>query len=167
MSESITYTVDGDGVAVITIDQKDRSMNVLFEGFMEEFGAAVEKAAGDDQVKGVIVTSAKDSFIAGADLTWILGLFERDLSLDETWDFSWRLQDGLRRMETCGKPFVAAINGTALGGGLEVCLACHYRVALNHPKAVLGLPEVKVGLLPGAGVPSAFPGSSASSRRCR
>jgi 3-hydroxyacyl-CoA dehydrogenase/enoyl-CoA hydratase/3-hydroxybutyryl-CoA epimerase len=151
MSESITYTVDGDGIAVITIDQKDRSMNVLFEGFMEEFGAAVENAAGDDQVKGVIVTSAKDSFIAGADLTWILGLFDRDLSLEETWDFSWRLQEGLRRMETCGKPFVAAINGTALGGGLEVCLACHYRVALNHPKAVLGLPEVKVGLLPGAG----------------
>ncbi len=73
MTESISYNVDGDGVAVLSIDQKDRSMNVLFEGFMEEFGAAVEKAVADDAVKGVIVTSGKDSFIAGADLTWILG----------------------------------------------------------------------------------------------
>jgi 3-hydroxyacyl-CoA dehydrogenase/enoyl-CoA hydratase/3-hydroxybutyryl-CoA epimerase len=151
MTESISYNVDGDGVAVLTIDQKDRSMNVLFEGFMEEFGAAVEKAVADDAVKGVIVTSGKDSFIAGADLTWILSLFDRNLNVDEAWDFSWALQQGLRRMETSGKPFVAAINGTALGGGLEVCLACHHRVALDHPKAVLGLPEVKVGLLPGAG----------------
>jgi 3-hydroxyacyl-CoA dehydrogenase/enoyl-CoA hydratase/3-hydroxybutyryl-CoA epimerase len=151
MTESISYKVDGDGVALITIDQQDRSMNVLFEGFMEEFGAAVEKAVADAAVKGVIVTSGKDSFIAGADLTWILSLFDKDLSVDEAWDFSWALQQGLRRMETSGKPFVAAINGTALGGGLEVCLACHYRVALDHPKSVLGLPEVKVGLLPGAG----------------
>jgi 3-hydroxyacyl-CoA dehydrogenase/enoyl-CoA hydratase/3-hydroxybutyryl-CoA epimerase len=151
MTDSISYNVDGDGVALLTIDQKDRSMNVLFEGFMEEFGAAVEKAVADDAVKGVIVTSGKDSFIAGADLTWILSLFDKDLSVDEAWDFSWALQQGLRRMETSGKPFVAAINGTALGGGLEVCLACHYRVALDHPKSVLGLPEVKVGLLPGAG----------------
>ncbi|MCC5862702.1 MAG: enoyl-CoA hydratase/isomerase family protein [Gammaproteobacteria bacterium] len=152
MFETIDYQKDAEGIVTLTIDLKDRSMNVLTPQFTSDLAQAIERIAGDDGVRGALITSAKDSFLAGADLKGFGALFalaseDAPSAYEQARGFSLIL----RRMETCGKPFAVAINGTALGGGLEICLACHYRVAANAPKAVLGLPEVQVGLLPGAG----------------
>ena len=127
----------------------NRAMNVLNEASMTAYAGALETALKDEKVKGIIITSGKDSFIAGADLEMILGLDTSDASkLME--QFS-QLQKMFRRQETGGKPIVAAINGTALGGGFEICLATHYRIAAANPKTKVGQPEVKIGLLPGGG----------------
>jgi 3-hydroxyacyl-CoA dehydrogenase/enoyl-CoA hydratase/3-hydroxybutyryl-CoA epimerase len=145
----INYTIDGDGIATITWDMPGRSMNVLNEGSMTAYAEALEKALKDDKVKGIVLTSGKDSFIAGADLDMLLNVDTSDAArLME--QFS-RLQKMFRMQETGGKPMVAAINGTALGGGFEICLACHYRIAAANPKTKIGQPEVKLGLLPGGG----------------
>jgi 3-hydroxyacyl-CoA dehydrogenase/enoyl-CoA hydratase/3-hydroxybutyryl-CoA epimerase len=151
MSETIKYQKDEDGIVTLTIDIADRSMNVLTPEFMEDLDAVIERIAGDDSARGAIVTSAKSSFIAGADLKELVGVFGQGLDEHQIYEFAGKYSKLYRKLETCGKPFVAAINGTALGGGLELCLACHYRVVLDNPKAAIGLPEVKVGLLPGAG----------------
>jgi len=145
----INYNVDSDGIATITWDMPNRSMNVLNEASMTAYAGALETAMKDAKVKGIIITSAKDSFIAGADLEMILSLDTSDASkLME--QFS-TLQKLFRSQETGGKPVVAAINGTALGGGFEMCLASHYRIAAANPKTKIGQPEVKIGLLPGGG----------------
>lgn len=143
----IDYNVDGDGVATITWNMTDRSMNVLNDGSIAAFKEAVTKAIADKAVKGVIVASAKPDFVAGADL---INLF-KDVEPETMFGFSMNLQKLFRDIEKAGKPFVAAIPGTALGGGLEICLACHRRIAADNPKALIGLPEVTIGLLPGAG----------------
>ena len=145
----INYNVDSDGIATITWDMPNRAMNVLNEASMTAYAGALETALKDEKVKGIIITSGKDSFIAGADLEMILGLDTSDPSkLME--QFS-QLQKMFRKQETGGKPVVAAINGTALGGGFEICLATHYRIAAANPKTKVGQPEVKIGLLPGGG----------------
>ena len=100
-------------------------------------------------MKGIIVTSGKSDFIAGADLEMLLNADTSDAA-KLTEQFS-QLQKLFRSQETGGKPIVAAINGTALGGGFEICLACHYRIAAANPRAKVGQPEVKIGLLPGGG----------------
>ena len=153
MGSDVAYNVDRDGIATLTIDMHSRSMNVLSDALARELGQCIERVAADAAVKGAIVTSGKRSFIAGADLREAermafsplrndpRTLLEHVALMGRTW----------RRLETCGKPFVAAITGTALGGGLELCLACHRRIAAENPTAQLGFPEVKVGLLPGAG----------------
>lgn len=148
---TLDIKTDDDGIAVITIDLENRSMNVVSPAFIADFDEAIDQITGDDRIKGAVVTSGKSSFIAGADLLQIVD--EIDPAADPKVAFGkWSsLQQLYRKLETCGKPVVAAINGTALGGGLELCLACHYRVAANNPKAKLGQPEVLVGLLPGAG----------------
>jgi 3-hydroxyacyl-CoA dehydrogenase / enoyl-CoA hydratase / 3-hydroxybutyryl-CoA epimerase len=151
MAENIKYSVDGDGLALLVIDVPGRGMNVLTPALMAELDQCIDKAAGDDKVKGAVLTSGKQSFLAGADLKELVKVFERMSDRDEIFAFARSFSLLFRKLETCGKPFVAAINGTALGGGLELCLACHYRVALDDPKAKLGLPEVQLGLLPGAG----------------
>jgi 3-hydroxyacyl-CoA dehydrogenase/enoyl-CoA hydratase/3-hydroxybutyryl-CoA epimerase len=152
MSKTINYAVDGDGIALLTIDVPDKSMNVLTPELMQELEDLVARAAADDAVKGIVLTSAKTgSFIAGADIKDMVTAYDRGITPREGYEFSYRLNRTLRGMETCGKPVAVAINGLALGGGLEVCLACHYRVLVDHPKAVLGFPEVNIGLLPGAG----------------
>ena len=124
-------------------------MNVLNDESIPAFETALERAYADAEVKGIIVTSEKPEFVAGADLKMLLR--NQQLPKAEMYKVSTELNRIFRKIETNGKPVVAAINGTALGGGLEICLACHYRIALDNPKAKLGLPEVKVGLLPGAG----------------
>jgi 3-hydroxyacyl-CoA dehydrogenase / enoyl-CoA hydratase / 3-hydroxybutyryl-CoA epimerase len=151
MTETIQYSVDQDGVATLMIDLPGRPMNVLSPAFMSELEHHIGAIAGDPAVKGAIIGSAKATFVVGADLKDLVNVFERGLDREEIYAFSSSFSRLFRKLETCGKPFVAAINGTALGGGLELCLACHHRVALDDAQARLGLPEVQVGLLPGAG----------------
>ena len=151
MTETIRYAVDADGIALLTIDLPGKSMNVLTPELMCDLETLVDRIAGDSAVKGAVLTSGKAAFIAGADIKDMVTAYDRGVTAKEAFGFSWELNRKLRKLETCGKPFAAAINGLALGGGLEVCLACHYRVLADDPKAVLGFPEVNIGLLPGAG----------------
>ena len=135
----INYNVDSDGIATITWDMPGRSMNVLNEGSITAYRDALGKALKDDKVKGVIITSGKDTFIAGADLEMLMAADTTDAA-KLTDQFS-QLQKLFRGQETGGKPVVAAINGTALGGGFEICLASHYRIAAANPKTKIGQPE--------------------------
>jgi len=143
----IDYNVDGDGIATITWNMTDRSMNVLNDKSNAAFAAAVEKAVQDKAVKGVIIASAKPDFVAGADLMSML----EDTSPEAVMKMIGGLHQVFRGIEKSGKPFVAALNGTTLGGGYEIALSCHRRIAADNPKALIGLPEVTIGLLPGAG----------------
>jgi 3-hydroxyacyl-CoA dehydrogenase/enoyl-CoA hydratase/3-hydroxybutyryl-CoA epimerase len=143
----IDYSVDADGIAVIAWNMVDRSMNVLNDASVARFAEAVRSALTDAAVKGVIVTSKKRDFLAGADLTQ-LGKRAEAAGLMA---FSTGFHALLRGIEKGGKPFCAAINGTALGGGYEIALACHYRIAADLPRLQIGLPEVTIGLLPGGG----------------
>jgi 3-hydroxyacyl-CoA dehydrogenase/enoyl-CoA hydratase/3-hydroxybutyryl-CoA epimerase len=152
MFKHYTLAVDADGIALITMDSPGRSMNVFGPEVEHELAQIVDRVAQDAAIRGAILTSGKSSFIAGYDLTEFLRSFGPGETAAAAYErFSGSLQALFRRMETSGKPWVAAINGLALGGGLEACLACHYRVMSDDPKAYLGLPEVKVGLLPGGG----------------
>jgi len=151
MTQNIRYSVDGDGIATLLIDVADRPMNVITPGFRKDLAECVEKFAADPAVRGAVIGSAKSSFMAGADIKDMAAAFQRGLTAVEAAKFSGELNRLLRRLETCGKPVAAAVNGVALGGGFEVALACHYRVMSDDPKAGVGFPEVKIGLLPGAG----------------
>ncbi|MCC6171047.1 MAG: enoyl-CoA hydratase/isomerase family protein, partial [Gammaproteobacteria bacterium] len=148
---NLTLKVDEQGIATITFDVPGKSMNVLSAAVLADFAAAVEQSVADAAVRGILITSAKPSFVPGADLTELVQQFERKRELPQAVADNVSFSKLLRRLETCGKPVAAAINGVALGGGLEICLACHYRVLADDPKAQIGLPEVKVGLLPGGG----------------
>ena len=153
MSEVIHVSVDADGIATLLFDRKDNVMNVMDMKFMTELETAVKQVAGDDAIKGAIITSGKPVFAAGADLKDMEAAQERNqnLPLAERLKQNASLSMLLRRMETCGKPVVCAVNGIAMGGGTEIALACHYRVVADNKSIKLGLPEVQVGLLPGAG----------------
>jgi 3-hydroxyacyl-CoA dehydrogenase / enoyl-CoA hydratase / 3-hydroxybutyryl-CoA epimerase len=152
---------DGDGIAVVTWDSPGRSMNVIDANVMDELSAIIEQTTADAAVKGVVITSGKDAFCAGADLTMLEGLSRafaelaasqgEEAAMMRFFEESRRWSVLCRRIETCGKPWVAALNGTALGGGFELALACHRRIAADNPRTRLGQPEVKVGLIPGAG----------------
>ncbi len=152
---------DADGIALVTWDMPGRSMNVLDGAVLAELSGIIEKTTADTAVKGVVITSGKDSFCAGADLNVLqsLGaLYIRSLktrgeegAAREFFEESRKASLLYRRLETCGKPWACALNGTAMGGGFELALACHYRVAAANPKTRVGLPEIKVGLFPGAG----------------
>ncbi|HUH84193.1 MAG TPA: enoyl-CoA hydratase-related protein, partial [Stellaceae bacterium] len=143
----IDYEVGADGIAVIAWNMTDRSMNVLNEASVATFGERVAAAIADPAVKGIVVTSKKRDFLAGADLTELgHGADARTLTA-----FAQRFHALLRSLEKSGKPACAAINGTALGGGYEIALACHRRIAADLPKTEIGLPEVTIGLLPGGG----------------
>lgn len=150
---SIKLHIEQDGTAVATIDMVGRSMNVISDALQDEFAAVVERIRTDPVITRAIITSGKASFLAGADLREMqtkaatAATRTAQAVYEQVSVFS-RL---LRKLETCGKPVVAAITGTALGGGLEICLACHGRVVADSGSIQLGLPEVKVGLLPGAG----------------
>jgi len=156
-----TLEVDSDGLALVTWNSPGRTMNLLDVAARDELSAIVDQVTADPAIKGVVITSGKDSFCAGADLTVLeamsRGYAERLASQGETaanqyvFDESQKTSVLFRRIETCGKPWVAAINGTAVGGGFELTLGCHHRVAADNEKTRLGLPEVKVGLFPGAG----------------
>ena len=151
MYTTLKIEISVDGVAVVTINVADRPMNVLTPALLADLDAMTAALKGDVSVRGIVITSAKSSFIAGADLKELLGHMERGASVRDGFGFSQHLTQIFRRLETCGKPVAAAINGLALGGGLELVLACHRRFLADDRKALIGLPEVKVGLLPGAG----------------
>jgi 3-hydroxyacyl-CoA dehydrogenase/enoyl-CoA hydratase/3-hydroxybutyryl-CoA epimerase len=147
----IRTDIDSEGFATLTWDLPGRSQNVVNEASLHAFEAAVAAALADPAVKGVVITSAKAAFIAGADLAMIQRMAAADVSVERAVTEAGGLGRLLRRLETGGKPVVAAINGTALGGGLEIALACHHRLLTDDPSARVGLPEVTLGLLPGAG----------------
>jgi 3-hydroxyacyl-CoA dehydrogenase/enoyl-CoA hydratase/3-hydroxybutyryl-CoA epimerase len=150
--ENFKIDVDADGIALITFDVPGRSMNTLTSQVMAEIPEWVERVKTDDAIKGAVLTSGKASgFCAGADLGDMASGMLGGADLQAAYDAGWRLNGALRALETCGKPVAAAINGLALGGGLELTLACHYRVVGDSPKIQLGLPEIKVGLFPGGG----------------
>ena len=157
MFDTIKFDVDADGVALLTIDVPGQSMNVITPDFIRDLHACIDRISGEENIKGAVITSGKDSgFMAGADLKWIGGLIasvreEGGANAARIFEQAFTLNAVFRRLETCGKPVAVAINGLALGGGLELSLACHYRVVADNPKIQLGLPEVLVGLLPGAG----------------
>ena len=150
---TIHYAQDAHGIVTLTLDYPGKSMNVIDQSLMDDLRDCIARVAADPAVIGAIVTSGKQAFVAGADLLSMEANLDsmRDDSMQVLFDKCASLSRLLRQMETCGKPFVAAINGTAMGGGLEICLACHYRVVSDAPGLLLGLPEVQVGLLPGAG----------------
>ena len=152
---------DADGIALVTWDIPGKSMNVVDETSGTELAAIVKQMTDDATVKGVVITSAKEAFCAGADLTMLTGMNQTYVEMLKSkgeeaankfvFDNVRVLSQTFRNIETGGKPWVAAINGLALGGGFELTLACHYRVASDNPKTRLGLPEIKVGLFPGGG----------------
>jgi len=151
---------DADGIALVTWDMPDRSMNVITREVMEELNAIVDQTAADPAVKGVVITSGKSSFSGGADLSMIKSMFafqaeekskDPDNAAKKLFDLVGRLSGLFRKLETCGKPWVSAINGTCMGGAFELSLACHGRVASNAKSVKIALPEVKVGIFPGAG----------------
>ncbi|KQP45486.1 3-hydroxyacyl-CoA dehydrogenase NAD-binding domain-containing protein [Pseudorhodoferax sp. Leaf274] len=143
----VDYQVDGDGVATLAWNVADRPMNVLNEASIGAFAQAVARTIADPAVKGVVVTSARPEFVVGADLDLVRSVKTAEQSMAITAPIS-RV---LRTLERSGKPFVAALNGTALGGGYEIALACHRRIAADDARIQIGLPEVTLGLLPAAG----------------
>jgi 3-hydroxyacyl-CoA dehydrogenase/enoyl-CoA hydratase/3-hydroxybutyryl-CoA epimerase len=158
---NFTLDIDADGIALVTWNMPGRSMNVIDTAVMEELSAIIERVATDAAIKGAVLTSGKDAFCGGADLTMLEALSRTFTGLVKSqgeeaantrlFEESRRLSLMARRMETCGKPWVAAVNGTAMGGGFELTLACHHRIAADNDKTRLGLPEIKVGLFPGGG----------------
>jgi len=152
---------DADGIVLITWDAPGRSMNVIDLNVIDELSDIVEMVAGDRAIRGAVITSGKEAFCAGADLTMLEASMQtfaervtaggEEAAATALFENSRKLSLLYRRLETCGKPWVAAITGTALGGGFELCLACHHRVAGESANTRVGLPEIKIGLFPGAG----------------
>jgi 3-hydroxyacyl-CoA dehydrogenase/enoyl-CoA hydratase/3-hydroxybutyryl-CoA epimerase len=159
--ENFRFETDADGIALLTWDMPGRSMNVITEAVMSELGQVVDHVAGAEAIKGCVIVSGKEAFSGGADLTMLQGLGGEFRRLAKTkgeeeamaffFEASSRLSRLYRKLETCGKPFAAAVNGTCLGGAFELALSCHFRVLSDSDKTRVGLPEIKVGLFPGAG----------------
>ncbi len=155
------YETGADGVALLTWDMPGRSMNVINPEVMSELEQAIDTIVADANVKGCVIASGKNAFSGGADLTMLQqGAAQYAKALKEQgeeaankmfFENSRKLSLLYRKLETCGKPFAVAINGVCLGGAFELALACHYRVMADDEKTKVGLPEIKVGLFPGAG----------------
>jgi 3-hydroxyacyl-CoA dehydrogenase/enoyl-CoA hydratase/3-hydroxybutyryl-CoA epimerase len=143
----LNYSVDADGIATVEFDYPGKSQNILNGSSMGAYAGAMQKSLADPEVKGIVVASAKKDFIAGGDLAELGAA--ADAAAFHAAISAWHQL--MRAVELGGKPVVAALNGSALGGGMEIALGCHYRVAADNPKARFGFPEVTLGLLPGAG----------------
>jgi 3-hydroxyacyl-CoA dehydrogenase/enoyl-CoA hydratase/3-hydroxybutyryl-CoA epimerase len=146
MSNALTLELGSDGILVATMNLPARPMNVVGDDLMGGIAAAIERLAAED-AKGMILTSSKADFCAGGDLDRM----SKWSTPEEPFEASMSMKRVLRQLEQQGKPVVAAINGHVLGGGLEIALACHARIAIDDPKLKIGQPEVKLGLLPGGG----------------
>ncbi|MDM8350515.1 3-hydroxyacyl-CoA dehydrogenase NAD-binding domain-containing protein [Pseudomonas sp. sp1636] len=150
MTDAIRYEKGQDNIVVLTIDMPGQSANTMNAQYREAMGKTVDRLEAEkDGIVGVIVTSAKKTFFAGGDLNELIEVSKADAA--PFYQMILNIKGQLRRLETLGKPVVAAINGAALGGGWEICLACHHRIALDSSSVQLGLPEVTLGLLPGGG----------------
>ncbi len=157
---NFTLETDADGIALIVWDMPDRSMNVFTEQAMRELNAIVEQVAGDTAIKGAVITSGKDTFSGGADITMLQKMLQTfaaekaagvEAATQKLFETAGYMSGVFRKLETCGKPWVSAINGTCMGGAFELSLACHARVAADGDKVKMALPEVKIGIFPGAG----------------
>lgn len=144
----LEYHVDEDGIAIIKLKMKDAPTNLFTMECIRTYIETANQALNDPSVKGIILTSGHNDFMAGADLKAVL---DPPYSPEELFKGLMESHMAFRKLETGKKPFVAAINGSALGGGFELALTCHYRIAVNNPKIKIGLPEVQLGLLPGGG----------------
>jgi 3-hydroxyacyl-CoA dehydrogenase/enoyl-CoA hydratase/3-hydroxybutyryl-CoA epimerase len=142
------YDKDADGIVTISMDMEG-SFNSMNKSFTPLYRESIDRLTQESDLTGVVITSSKDTFFVGGDLRWLVSVTPDQE--DELVAFTAGIKAEMRRLETLGVPVVAAINGAAAGGGLEVALACHHRIALNAPKVRIGLPEVTLGLLPGAG----------------
>ncbi len=150
MTDAIRYEKGQDNIVVLTMDMPGQSANTMNAVYREAMGQTVARLETEkDAIAGVIVTSAKKTFFAGGDLNELVKVTKAEAKA--FYDMVLGLKGQLRRLETLGKPVVAAINGAALGGGWELALACHHRIALNQSHVQLGLPEATLGLLPGGG----------------
>ncbi|KAA9155900.1 3-hydroxyacyl-CoA dehydrogenase [Amycolatopsis acidicola] len=150
MTNTIKWDKDSDGIVVLTLDDPNQSANTMNADFRESFKATVERLESEkDSITGVVITSAKKTFFAGGDLNDLIQATPEHA--EEITNSTNAMKDQLRRLETLGKPVVAAINGAALGGGLEIALATHHRIVADVKGNVIGLPEVSLGLLPGGG----------------
>lgn len=150
MTDAIRYEKGPDNIVVLTIDMPGQSANTMNAVYREAMGATVDRLEAEkDSIAGVIVTSAKKTFFAGGDLNELIKVTQADAN--GFYQMILKIKGQLRRLESLGKPVVAAISGAALGGGWEICLACHHRIALDEGHVQLGLPEVTLGLLPGGG----------------
>src|SRR3954449_7719162 len=147
---TIRWDRDADGIVTLTLDDQTQRANTMTAAFRSSLATAVDRLEAEkDSITGVIITSAKDTFFAGGDLQLL-----QQVTDDTAAEFAAggeKMKADFRRLEKLGKPTVAALNGAALGGGLEIALSCNRRIALDNPKAQFGLPEVTLGLLPGAG----------------
>lgn len=149
----ITTTIDTDGLLTATIDMVDRTMNVFSFELMDALDALIDRVEQDPAVRCVVLTSGKSSFLAGADLVMVRGFCReaKTASHARMFEQCGRLGRQFLRLESSAKPWVAAVNGLALGGGLELAMACRERVVADDRRIQLGLPEIRWGLLPGAG----------------
>ena len=154
--QTIAFDIDADGIATLTIDVPDQSMNVIGPDFLADLDASITRIASDEAVKGAVIASGKDSgFMAGMDLKYFGSMLASESGKRpapaQIFDKVFVLNQLFRRLETCGKPVACAIEGTCVGGGFELALACHHRVVGDSPKTQLGLPEILIGLFPGGG----------------
>ena len=159
--QNFRFEIDGDGIGLLTWDMPGRSMNVITTQVMDELESVIDKVAAEPAIKGAVITSGKETFSGGADLA-MLEAARRDYArraeaegeaqaMASFFAGIRRLSVLYRKLETCGKPWAAAINGLCVGGAFELALACHYRVMADVDSARVGLPEIRVGLFPGAG----------------
>ncbi|MDQ6934454.1 MAG: 3-hydroxyacyl-CoA dehydrogenase NAD-binding domain-containing protein [Actinomycetota bacterium] len=147
---AVRYERGDDGIVVLTLDDPTARANTMNELYKESMSKVIDRLyAEKDGLAGVVLTSAKRTFFAGGNLHAMLAAGPEDAGT--VFEMAEAIKADLRRLETFGKPVVAAINGAALGGGLEICLACHHRIVVDDTKVELGLPEVTLGLLPGGG----------------
>jgi 3-hydroxyacyl-CoA dehydrogenase/enoyl-CoA hydratase/3-hydroxybutyryl-CoA epimerase len=153
---TIRFDIDADGIATLTIDVPDQSMNVIGPDFLADLDVAITRISSEESIKGAVIASGKASgFMAGMDLKYFGSMLasgpgERPAPA-AIFDQVFALNQLFRRLETCGKPVACAIEGTCVGGGFELALACHRRFVGDSPKTQLGLPEILIGLFPGGG----------------
>ncbi|NHT74417.1 3-hydroxyacyl-CoA dehydrogenase [Rhizobiaceae bacterium CRRU44] len=157
---NFTIETDADGIALVTWDMPGKSMNVFTAEVLRELAAVNDAVVKDEAIKGVVFTSGKATFSGGADLSMIKGMFtfqaeekkkNPETAAQKLFELCGEMTGLFRKIETSGKPWVSAINGTCMGGAFELSLACHGRVASNSKAVKIALPEVKVGIFPGAG----------------
>ena len=148
------FEVGADGIGILSINQVNNPTNLFSTEFITSYIELSNNVVADKDIKGMILTSGRSMFMPGADLRELQTMGDDP---QKTFDGTMQMHQSLRALETAGKPFVAAINGTAMGGGLELCLTCHHRIVLNNVKIKLGFPEAKVGLLPAGGGNSKVP----------